>query len=301
MTTTGVIALGTRGSRLAIRQTELISNLLRERIPRVELRMVIVQTEGDRLQDRPLSQFGDKAVFVRAIERALLDGTVDLAVHSLKDVPADVETPHLTLTAFSTRADPRDVLVSRSGVSLADLAPGSRVGTSSLRRRVQLMAVRPDLVSVDIRGNVDTRLRKVREGNYDAIILAAAGLVRLELDAAITEFLPVDVFVPDAGQGIMVVQSRIGDDAAATAAQIDDKDSRRTAAAERAVVRALGAGCHSPVGAYATRDDGVMRIRAVAATSDLRRLERIEEVGPVEDPEALGARVGRRLLGLLGD
>lgn len=301
MTATGVIALGTRGSKLAIRQTELISNLLREHFPGVELRTVIVQTEGDRIQDRPLSQFGDKAVFVLAIERALLNGTIDLAVHSLKDVPADVETPHLALAAFSARADPRDVLVSRSGASLADLPPGSRVGTSSLRRRVQLMAVRPDLVSVDIRGNVDTRLRKVREGNYDAIILAAAGLVRLGLDNDISEYLSIEEFVPDAGQGIMVVQSRTGDDAAAMASAIDDTDSRRRAEAERAVVRALGAGCHSPVGAYAARDGAVMQVRAVVATPDLRRLERIEDSGPFEDPEMLGARVGRRLLGMLGE
>lgn len=299
MTMTEVMTLGTRGSKLALRQTELISNLLRDQFPGITLRTVIVQTEGDRVQDRPLSQFGDKAVFVRAIERALVDGTIDLAVHSLKDVPADVETPGLTLAAFSARADPRDVLVSRDGVPLADLAPGSRIGTSSLRRRVQLAAARPDVVAVDIRGNVDTRLRKVQQGDYDAIILAAAGLARLGLEERITEFLPTDAFVPDAGQGIMVVQSRVGGRAAAMAAQIDDLDSRGMAIAERAVVQALGAGCHSPVGAYATRDGSLMRLRAVAATLDLRRLERIEDGGPLGEPEQLGRRVGSRLLALI--
>lgn len=300
MPMTTAIALGTRGSKLAMRQTELIANLLREHFPGIDLRTVIVQTEGDRLQDRPLSQFGDKAVFVRAIERELLNGTVDLAVHSLKDVPADVETPGLTLVAFSARADPRDVLVSRSGNPLADLPPGSRVGTSSLRRRVQLAAMRPDVMAADIRGNVDTRLRKVRDGDYDAIILAAAGLERLGLEQSITEYLPVEAFVPDAGQGIMVVQSRVRDEVAAMAASVDDLDSRHRALAERAVVRALGAGCRSPVGAYATRDGSMLRIRAVAATADLRRLERVDDSGPFDDPVALGARVGRRLLEAIG-
>lgn len=295
------LALGTRGSKLAIRQTELISNLLRESFPGIDLRTVIVETEGDRLQDRPLSQFGDKAVFVRAIERALLDGTVDVAVHSLKDVPADVETPGLTLAAFSARADPRDVLVSRSGGPLAALPGGSRVGTSSLRRRVQLAALRPDLIAADIRGNVDTRLAKVRNGEYDAIILAAAGMVRLNLEESITEFLPTDAFVPDAGQGIMAAQTRIGDYAEALANQIDDTESRYRATAERAVVRALGAGCRSPVGAYATREGTRMRILAVAASPDLRRLERIEDSGPYDDPVGLGTRVGRRLLAAVGE
>ncbi len=300
MPMTRAIALGTRGSKLAMRQTELIANLLREHFPGIDLRTVIVQTEGDRLQDRPLSQFGDKAVFVRAIEHELLNGTVDLAVHSLKDVPADVETPGLMLAAFSARADPRDVLVSRNGNRLADLPPGSRVGTSSLRRRVQLAAMRPDVVAADIRGNVDTRLRKVRDGDYDAIILAAAGLERLGLEQSITEYLTAEAFVPDAGQGIMVVQSRVRDEVAAMAASVDDLDSRHRAVAERAVVRALGAGCRSPVGAYATRDGSMLRIRAVAATADLRRLERIDDSGPFDDPAALGTRVGRLLLEAIG-
>lgn len=298
--TTGTVTLGTRGSKLAIRQTEIIANLLRDQFPEVEFQTLVIQTTGDRIQDRPLSQFGDKGVFVRAIERALLDGTIDLAVHSLKDVPSDVETPGLTLAAFSSRADPRDALVSRHGEALAALKPGARVGTSSLRRRAQLAALRPDLVTVDIRGNVDTRLRKVREGEYDAIILAVAGLQRLGLEDVISEVLPVELFVPDAGQGIMAVQCRVGSPAEVMAACIDDPASHRSAQAERAVVRALQAGCHSPVGALATQQTDSIRILAVAATEDLTRLERVEVTGAAERASEVGSRGGRRLLELLG-
>ncbi|MDQ2743960.1 MAG: hydroxymethylbilane synthase, partial [Chloroflexota bacterium] len=293
---TRTIAVGTRGSALARRQTELIMDLLRERFPGITLQMVTVQTEADRVQDLPLSQFGDKGVFVRAIERALLDGEVDLAVHSLKDVPSDVETPGLALVAFSARADPRDVLISQRGERLKDLPAGSRVGTSSLRRRVQLGAVRPDLVTVDIRGNVDTRLRKVRAGEYEAVILAAAGIDRLGLGTAITEYLPVETFLPDAGQGIMVVQGRVDDDAADLARFIDSAESRLVAHAERALVRALGAGCQSPVGALATVEGDRLLLRGMAATEDLSRLCRAEERTEFDNAEMVGQRVANRLL-----
>lgn len=291
--------LGTRGSALARRQTDLVVERLRAGYPDVEFTVEIVQTEGDRVRDRPISAIGDKGVFVRAIEHRLVYGAIDLAVHSLKDVPADSQTPGLVLAAFSPREDPRDVLVSRSGERLRELPSGARIGTSSLRRRVQLRALRADLAASDIRGNVDTRLRKVRVGEYDAVILAAAGLLRLGLGHLITEYLPVEDFVPDAGQGIMAVQARAGDPASLLARSIDDDVSRAAARAERAVVLALGAGCHSPVGAYAQVEGGQMILRGMAADEEGRRLHRAVESGPAADAETLGITVARRLQALL--
>lgn len=294
------IRLGTRGSPLALRQTELVSQALGVAYPDVAFETCVIRTEGDRVTDRPLSQFGDKGVFVRAIERSLLDGEIDLAVHSLKDVPSDLSVPGLVLAAFSPRADPRDALVSREGRPLAELPPGSTVGTSSPRRRMQLLAARPDLVARDIRGNVDTRLRKVREGEYDAVILAAAGLERLGRQDEITEYLPLSEWLPDAGQGIMVVQGRIEGEAALLATAIDRQESRLAAAAERAVARALNAGCHSPIGALARIDGDALTVDAVAARDDLSGLTRARAEGRPAEAEAVGLAVGVRLAASLG-
>jgi hydroxymethylbilane synthase len=291
----GRIILGSRGSALALRQTEIVAEALCFRYLAGEITMRVVETEGDRVHDRPISQFGDKGVFVRAVEAALLESTIDLAVHSLKDVPADVIVPGLQLVAFPPRADPRDCLVSRDGRFLADLPSGARIGTGSLRRQVQLHAIRPDLMVAPIRGNVDTRLRKVRQGGYDAIILAAAGLVRLGLADVITEYLPVERFTPDAGQGIIAVQARDPDPIGDLAAAIDDPASRAAAAAERAVVRALGADCRSPVGAYAAIEGERMILRGMAADKSGEGLRRAQGEGRVARAEALGAELGRRL------
>jgi hydroxymethylbilane synthase len=289
------LVLGSRGSALALRQTEIVAEALRARQPDIEIRVRTVETEGDRVQDRPISQLGDKGVFVRAVEAALLAGTIDLAVHSLKDVPADISVPGLHLAAFIAREDPRDCLISREGLELAALPPDSRIGTSSLRRRMQLQALRPDLMAVPIRGNVDTRLRKLRGGEYDAIILAAAGLHRLGLADVVTEYLPVDRFTPDAGQGIIAVQARDRDSAGAPAAAIDEPASRAAATAERAVVRALNADCRSPVGAYAQIEGERMLLRGMAADEDGGRLRQSSVEGPLAAAEALGAELGRRL------
>lgn len=290
------VRVGTRGSRLALRQTELIVTLLGERFPGVVFTTEVVRTEGDRVQDRPISQIGDKGVFVRSIERSLLARDIDLAVHSLKDIPADIETPGLELAAYSEREDPRDVLLSPSGATLDQLPSGARVGTSSLRRRVQLQAIRPDLVLQDIRGNVDTRLRKLEEGQYEAIVLAAAGLLRLGLADRITEYFSVDRFVPDAGQGILAVQTRTDDAVAELARAVDVPLSQWAATAERSTVLGLGGDCHSPVGAYATVQDDRIWVRAMAAREDGSRLHRAEAEGPVEQAAQLGRDLGRRLL-----
>lgn len=296
----GIVRLGTRGSALALRQAEMTADLLRHHDCHVQVEVVVIRTEGDAVQDRPISQFGDKGVFVRAIETALLDGRVDLAVHSLKDVPADVEHPDLMLAGYSARADPRDVLVSRGGEDLAGLPAGARVGTSSLRRRAQLMAARPDTVAVEIRGNVDTRLRKLANGEYDAVLLAAAGLHRLGREDRITQYLPLDLFVPDAGQGIIALQTRRDSPAREWAVAISDPASMVAALAERAAVRSMQADCRSPVGVHARLRSAEVQLLGMSAREDGGGLVRHELRGQATTAEALGAEMGRELLHRMG-
>jgi len=292
----GVIVVGTRGSGLALRQTHIVTAALQERFPDIEVVTRTVETTGDRVQNAPISSFGDKGVFVRAIELALLEGSIDLAVHSLKDVPSDEETPQLEIVAYSTRADPRDALLGRGGARLADLPSGARVGTSSLRRRVQLARLRGDLTIEDVRGNVDTRLRKLQSGAFDAVVLAMAGLTRLGLDGHITQTFSVDEVVPDAGQGIIAVQCRAGDSRALLLGRaIDDPSSRVAAEAERAVVRALGAGCRSPVGAYAAIAGDTVTVRGMAASADGSLFIRDTVTGSTAAAGNLGRELGERL------
>jgi hydroxymethylbilane synthase len=293
------INIGTRGSRLARTQTEMVVQTIRRHVPDLEIATRVISTEGDRVQDIAVSRLGDKGVFVRNIESALLSGEIDLAVHSLKDVPSDQEAPGLKLAAFSAREDPRDAVVSRDGVKLLDLRPGAVVGTSSLRRRAQLRALRPDVHTRDIRGNVDTRLAKMHDGEYDALILAAAGLLRLGLDGMITELLPVELFTPDAGQGILAIQTRREDDLNWITDPIDDHDARLAAVAERACVQALGADCRSPVGVYATLQGGELSVQGMAAQEDGSQLHRDTVQGAPSEALELGHLLGSRLLGAL--
>lgn len=293
------VIIGTRGSTLALRQAKIVVSLLQEQEPNVEYRVEVVSTRGDRIQDRPISMLGDKGVFVRPLEQALLSGRVDIAVHSLKDVPSDVETTGLVLAAFPQRADPRDVLVSRFNTSFLDLPGGARLGTGSIRRRAQLQELRPDVQILSIRGNVDTRLRKLEQGEYDAVVLAAAGLSRLGLLARVSEYFSVDAVVPDAGQGILALQTRDTGGVRDLAASIDNLDVRAAAIAERAVLRALNADCHSPVGAYAATDGAALRLQGFAADDSGQSLHRVSEVGSVEAAEEIGVRAGLGLLRLL--
>lgn len=265
---------------------------LRVRRPEQEFVVRVVTTLGDRVADVPLSRFASTGVFVREIDRLLLDGEIDLAVHSLKDVPPD-ETPGTLLAAFPERADPRDVIVSRCNAPLADLPPGARVGTSSTRRLAQLRRYRPDLTfAEDLRGNVDTRLRKLRQGDYDAIVLAAAGLIRLGRGDEITEYLSTSVCLPDAGQGTLVVQCRRDDAAVAgLVAQLDDPLVRAASLAERAVLRAFGGGCKVPVAAYARVEGETLVVEGLVGRTDGSRLARATVSGSVGDPEALGGRL----------
>lgn len=236
--------------------------------------------------DISLPEIGGKGLFTSELEKALLDGDVQAAVHSLKDLPTD-ESPGLVLGAFPERADPRDVLVCPAGHGLANLPSGSIIGTSSNRRTAQLLACRQDLLVKPIRGNIDTRLRKVQAGDYDAIILAAAGVSRLGLEEQITEYLPIELMVPAPGQGALVVQCRFGDlETSRLIESLDHFESRMAVIAERAFLSALGGGCVVPVGAIAVVNDGEINLKGVVVSLDGSQIIRVSAVG--YDPVLLG-------------
>jgi hydroxymethylbilane synthase len=257
-----------------------------------------VTTSGDRIQDRPLSEVGGKGLFVKEIEEALLDGSADFAVHSIKDVPA-VLPEKLHIACIPSREDPRDVIVSPKYASLEALPKGATLGTSSLRRAVALLAVRPDLKVVPIRGNVDTRLRKVDAGECDAIVLARAGLVRLGLQARATEVLEPDVSLPAVGQGALGIEARIGDEKVSAAlAPLHDLETATCVAAERGVMTALEGDCKTPLAAYARRIGDEMELAAFIAEPDGTKLRRARERTPWPsegEAERFGREIGSRL------
>jgi hydroxymethylbilane synthase len=251
---------GTRGSRLALRQTDLVLDALRNAHPDVEVEVRQIRTEGDR-SDAPLSAIGGQGVFVKEIEAALLRKEIDFAVHSLKDLPPEIPE-RLVLAAIPERGDPRDALVTRNGAKLADLPPGAKVGTGSARRAVQLRALRHNIEPVDIRGNVETRIRKVDEGQYDGAVLAVAGLERLDLLDRASQIFSTDEMTPAVGQGALAVEARSADQETVALLQAVDHGPSRTACeAERAFLAELGAGCRLPVGAVATVDETTLRMR----------------------------------------
>jgi hydroxymethylbilane synthase len=293
-----VIRVGTRGSALALIQAGAVAEGLRQ--AGASTTIVPMRTEGDRRQQARLADIGGKGLFVREIEEALAAGDIDVAVHSLKDLPAEVPDG-LALGAFPEREDPRDVLVSRQGGGLDALRRGARVGTSSLRRQAQALALRPDLVIEPLRGNVDTRLRKLETSELDAVLLAAAGLIRLGMRPAHATPLPPEQFVPAVGQGVLAVQIRAGDEATRrVVATLDHADTRASATAERAYLGRLGASCNTPMAAHATvsRASGQARlhVRAVVASEDGRRVLRAEAAGAPADAEALGRSLAESLL-----
>jgi hydroxymethylbilane synthase len=295
------VVYATRRSALALAQCRAFVARLREADGSLELVELQVVTSGDKIQDRPLADIGGKGLFVKEIEEALLDGRADLAVHSIKDVPG-VVPPGLALACVPAREDPRDALVAPRHRTLDALPKGARVGTSSLRRLVSLKAARPDLDVVPMRGNVDTRLRKVDAGECDAIVLARAGLVRIGLGARATEILSPDVSLPAVGQGALGIECRAGDaEIAARLAPLHDRVTGACVAAERGVLVALGGDCKTPLAAHAERDEatGKMRLRAFIAAPDgsaLRRADRRFDWPANEaDARATGDEVGRSL------
>jgi hydroxymethylbilane synthase len=287
-----VIRLGTRGSTLALAQARSIAAGLAG----AEVEIVPMRTEGDRLADARLAAVGGKGLFVREIEEALLRGDIDAAAHSLKDLPAE-QPPGLTLAAFPSREDPRDVLVGRRPVTVPTLVPGARIGTSSPRRRALLLSLRADLRVEPIRGNVDTRLRKLGTGDWDAVVLAAAGLRRLGLEPQHCEALDPELVVPAVGQGIIAVQAR-SDDATTLALleRIDDAPTRTCAVAERAYLTRLGASCTTPMAAHARLVGGTLHMAAVVTSEDGRRVLRANATAAAADAERLGRGLADTLL-----
>lgn len=290
------LVVGTRASALARIQADRVVERLHALHPRLSFRIQPISTSGDRDRQTPLTQMGGQGVFVKEIEQALLAGSIDFAVHSLKDMPT-TQPNGLILAAVLQREDPRDALVSRMGVGLAHLPTGARVGTGSLRRQVQVRAFRPDLEVVALRGNVDTRLRKARTESYDAVILAAAGLLRLGRAGEITEMLSPEIMLPAVGQGAICVEARADDvDVVHLLRSLDHAATRAATAAERAFLRELGGGCYVPIAAYAEVSDDALWLRGLVADAGARRVLRDEARGPAHAAESLGRALARRLL-----
>jgi hydroxymethylbilane synthase len=284
-----MIVIGSRGSQLALWQARHIQQRLAAL--GAEARIEVIHTSGDRIQDVALAKAGGKGLFIKEIEEALLAGSIDLAVHSLKDVPTELPEG-LTLAAIPEREEARDALL---GARLEDLKPGLKVGTSSLRRSSQLLALGRGVEIELLRGNVDTRVRRLEEGRYDAIVLAAAGLRRLGWQEHITELIPEDVMCPAAGQGALAIETRAdGGVAEQLARRLDHAATRAAVEAERAVLKVLGGGCQVPVGAHATVADGVVHLMALVARPDGSQVVRGRLAGP--HPEHVGATLGRTLL-----
>ncbi len=288
------IRLGTRGSRLALVQSEGVAASLRALGAEVELETI--RTSGDRLAQVALADFGGKALFVKEIEEALLAGRVDLGVHSLKDMPALLPSG-LCLAAYPPREDPRDVLLTRDGGALGELRRGAVVGTSSLRRRVMLLGRRPDLRIEPVRGNVDTRLRKLAAGDYDALVMARAGLSRLGLEPARSQPLPAGEFLPAVGQGILGLEARESDGALLELlAGLDHTDTRAQAEAERALLARLGAGCHTAVAGLARVEGEALTVEGWVASVDGRTVLSASVSGPSASARLLGEKLADELL-----
>jgi hydroxymethylbilane synthase len=290
------IRIGTRGSALALAQTEWVKRALEERYPELGVEIVRIKTSGDRFLTSPIPAIG-KGIFVKEIEEALLEKKIDLAVHSMKDLPT-ASTAGLAIAAVSEREDARDALVERRGGGLAALPPGARIGTGSLRRRAQLLHRRPDLAVVPIRGNVDTRLKKMDQGEVDGLLMAAAGLKRLGLAMRIGEVLSEEICLPAPGQGALALQTRAADPTADMVAFLRHEPTMHEAAAERALLDRLGGGCQLPIGARARVEGDKLNIAAVVADPDGRKLLREQSEGSADAAERVGMELADRLLAL---
>jgi hydroxymethylbilane synthase len=293
------LRLGTRGGELALWQAREVARLVLTAHPHVTVDIRVIRTTGDRAPATPVVQIGGTGVFTREIEQALVDGTIDIAVHSLKDLPTR-PSDGLTLAAVLERGDPRDALVAPPGTRLANLPPGARIGTSSARRRAQLLAQRPHLSTIEVRGNVPTRLAKLDRGEYDALVLARAGLQRLGLDARVAEVIEPEVVMPAPGQGALAVQARTDDAGVTSLLQaIEHRPTRLATCAERALLSRLEGGCQAPVGALATWADGVMTLNGVvAALQETRSVRDSSRAAVRTEAEAVteGLRLADRLL-----
>ena len=285
-----MLVIASRGSQLALWQARWVETQLRA--GGHQCRIEIIKTTGDKITDVALSKVGTKGLFTKEIEEALLDGRADLAVHSLKDLPTELPAG-LVLAAIPEREDPRDAVL---GKRLSDLPQGAKVGTSSLRRAAQLRTLRPDLAIESVRGNLDTRIRKLDEGQYDAIVLAAAGLKRLGWADRIAEILGPDRMCSAVGQGALAIETRHSGPGFEACRALDHPATHAAVTAERGVLGELGGGCQVPIGAYATVSAGELRIQAIVAAPDGTELIRAEDHGPAADAANIGRRLGAELL-----
>ena len=289
------LTIGTRASKLALVQTEMVRAALMTAHPDVAVAVTHITTKGDVVLDRALKLVGGKGLFITEIEDAMRAGTIDLAVHSAKDLPTELPDD-MALAAFLPRIDVRDVVISRDGTPLAALPIGARIGTSSARRACQIRRLRPDATILDLRGNVDTRIRKLREGQYDAIVLAAAGLIRLGMHEEITDYLEPDVMLPAVAQGAIAIEVRASDTAARNyCAALNDTATWQAVRAERAFLGTLGGGCSVPVGAYARINNDHITLSGLIGALD-GRIVRGTASGTAANPAAIGKRLARRLL-----
>lgn len=290
------IIIGTRGSKLALWQADYVEQRLREEYPGLQVTQKRISTKGDRILDVPLAKIGGKGLFTKELEEEMLSGSIDLAVHSLKDMPAKVPDG-LMIAAVTKRLDPGDALVSNRFSSFSELPQGARVGTSSLRRRAQLLCARPDLTMIDLRGNVNTRLRKLDEGEYDAIVLAVAGLKRLGFADRIREVLPQTMVLPAVGQGALAIETRADDkETRDMLAFLRDDETICCAEAERSFLARVEGGCQVPVGVYATAEGDDLKVEAVIASLDGWRSYRGTVNGAKADAAKLGKGLAEKLL-----
>jgi hydroxymethylbilane synthase len=288
------IIIGSRGSKLAAVQAELVLAKLRETAPGLEASITKITTKGDRDDNTPLDNFAQQGIFVKELEKALIDGEIDLAVHSLKDLPTEIPAG-LSLAAVTTRLDPRDVLVTRTR-KLSDLTAGSKIGTGSLRRSIQLLALRNDLEISGIRGNIDTRLRKVSKGEIDGIIVAAAALIRLGWEDRITEYLPVEHFMPAVGQGTLGIETRAENkEIMSLVSSINHEPTWQCITAERTFLQSLGGGCRAPIAALGTVSDGVLKLSGMIASADTNQILRATAEGNAQTPEQVGKRLAKKM------
>jgi len=296
MRQTKVIIIGSRGSQLALCQTQHIVNRLQDLHPQFRFVIKRIRTKGDEHSSEPSFCFEEKGEFVRELEEALLAGEINLAVHSFKDLP--LELPEgLEIAAVNQREDARDVLVSMKANSLSQLPRGASIGTSSPRRAAQIKAFRPDLDVVDIRGNLDTRLRKVSSGQFDGIILAAAGLIRLGWEERITEYLSMDICLPAVAQGALAIEVREGDEEIKRLVSVlNHKPTRQATTAEQVFLRCLGGGCRTPIAAFGQINSGTLQLEGMVSTPDGGKLLRAKVEGSAELPEEVGSLLGEKLI-----
>ena len=290
------IVIGTRKSQLALWQADYVADRLRERYPEITVEKKLIITKGDKILDTPLAKIGGKGLFTKALEDEMLAGDIDIAVHSLKDVPTELPEG-LKIAAITKRFDPGDALVSPKYGTLDKLPKGARVGTSSLRRSAQLLHARPDLKIESLRGNVNTRLKKLEEENFDGIILAVAGLKRLEMEDRITQVLPIEICLPAVGQGALAIEARQGDEEILSLIEfLNDETTVACTNGERAFLKAVEGGCQIPVGVYGVPAEKGIALEAVIASVDGQRLYRDNVQGSAEEAESLGRALAEKLL-----